>query len=189
MACICNTKIQRQQIKTLVQNNNKQKKTRPLQKFSRVQGCICDLALSLGARNAKTTAAHDPVCDRVTPCAGGSWRPGQRRGRPTATSFRGWEAALVTSAPGRHAVGESCEKRSAKGRPPAPAFPTLFVFLFAPFSAREEKKRAALLLASRITCRCAFVSSVLVGPSGHGSLATVAQGTQLWPVACKRTLL
>lgn len=98
-----------------------------------------------------------------------SWRPGQRRGRPSATSFRGWEAARVTSAPGGC---ESCEKRSAKGRPPAPAFPTLFVFLFAPFFA--EKKTACcpalLLVASRITFHVplGLLSPVLVGPEWPG---------------------
>ena len=97
-----------------------------------------------------------------------SWRPGQRRGRPSATSFRGWEAARVTSAPGGANLAKSGARRD--GHQP-PAFPTLFVFLFAPFFA--EKQRAApaqLLLASRITFHVplCLLSPVLVGTEWPG---------------------
>lgn len=106
-----------------------------------------------------------------------SWRPGQRRGRPSATSFRGWEAARVTSAPGGANLAKSGAQRG--GHQP-PLFLLFSSFFLRPFSPKK-KQRAALpccwsQVASRSTCRWAFCLLFWWAPSGLGDFGVV------WPL-------
>jgi len=98
---------------------------------------MCECA----TRQFLTQKGHNPVCETATGRGAvrgrrDSWRPGHRRGRPSATKTRGWEGrACDVSAPGGANLAKSGAQRGGH-QPPR------FSFFLRPFSALQAAAAA-----------------------------------------------